>query len=147
MPLLSWKKDVIAIGYDLFIDGNLVGEIRNERLSSNSYVKVNGRKYFFESEGLSQKTINVIDMNSRKQIGKIVFNFWRTKASIALFDKEFMWKSDNFFYRKWSIHSTASNPLIRSKLYKGDSHEVNNEVDELLLFCGIVTLVRRRNNG
>ncbi|MEQ9091439.1 MAG: hypothetical protein RIE52_10135 [Balneola sp.] len=147
MALLSWKKDVIAMGYDLFIDGNIVGEIRNERLSSNSYVKVNGRKYFFESEGLSQKTINVIDMNSRKQIGKIVFNFWRNKASIALFDKEFMWKSDNFFYRKWSIYSTANNPLIRSKLYKGDSHKVNNRVEELLLFCGIVTLVRRRNNG
>lgn len=97
MALLSWKKDVIAIGYDLFIDGNLVGEIKNERLSSNSYVKVNGRKYFFESEGLRHKVINVIDMKSRKQIGKIVFNFWRTKASIALFDKEFMWKSDNFF--------------------------------------------------
>lgn len=147
MALFSWKKDVIAIGYDLFIDGNLAGEIRNEQFSNNSYVKILKRKYFFESEGLRRKSINVIDMNSRKQIGKIVFNFWRTKASIALFDKEFMWKSDNFFYRKWSIYSTANNPLIRSKLYKGDSYEVNNEVDELLVFCGIVTLVRKRNNG
>jgi len=90
MALLSWKKDVIAIGYDLFIDGNLVGEIRNEHLSNNSYVKILKRKYFFESEGFSRKNIIVIDMNSRKKIGKIVFNFWRTKASIALFDKEFI---------------------------------------------------------
>lgn len=147
MALLSWKKDVIAIGYDLFMDETLVGEIRNEQLSSNSYVKINGKKYFFESEGLSHKTINVIDMNNRKQIGKIVFNFWGTKASIALFDKEFTWKSDNIFYRKWSIYSASNTPVIRSKLYKGDSHEVNNEVDELLLFCGIVALVRRRINS
>lgn len=147
MALLIWKKDVIAISYDLFLDDKLVGEIRNERLSSNSYVKVNGKKYFFESEGLSKKIINVIDMNNRKQIGKIVFNLWRTKASIALFDKEYRWKSDNFFYRKWSIYSKTNIPLIKSKLYKGDSYEINNDVDELLVFCGIVTLVRRRNDG
>ncbi|MFY0683596.1 MAG: hypothetical protein JXR20_03525 [Balneola sp.] len=145
MALLSWKKDVIAIGYDLFLDRKLVGEIRNERLSKNSYIKISGKKYFFETEGLSNKAINIIDMNSRKQIGKIVFNLWRTKASIALFDKDYIWKIDTFFYIKWSIYSKTNIPLITSKLYKGDSYEVNNEVDELLVFCGIVSLLRRRN--
>ena len=84
-------------------------------------------------------------MNSRNQIGKIVFNLWSTKASITLFDKEYMWKSDNFIYRKWSIYNKTNDLLIESKLYKGDSYEVHNEVDELLVFCGIVTLLRRRN--
>ncbi|MEP1150571.1 MAG: hypothetical protein ABJH08_02480 [Balneola sp.] len=145
MALLSWKKDVIGIGYDLFLDRKLVGEIRNERLSKNSYIKISGKKYFFETEGLSNKAINIIDMNSRKQIGEIVFNLWRTKASITLFDKDYIWKSDTFFYRKWSIYSKTNIPLITSKLYKGDSYEVNNEVDELLVFCGVVSLLRRRN--
>lgn len=147
MALLTWKKDVIAIGYDLFLDDKLIGEIRNERLSSNSFVKFDGKKYFFETEGLSNKTINVIDMNSRKQIGKIVFNLLRTKASIDLFNKEFMWKNDNFIHRKWSIYTKTNDLLIKSKLYKGDSYEVNNDTDKLLVFCGIITLVRRRNDA
>jgi len=56
-------------------------------------------------------------------------------------------KSDNLLYRKWSIYSTMNNPLVRSKLYKGDSYEVNNEVEELLVLSGIITLVRKRNNS
>jgi len=147
MSILSWKKDVIAIGYDLFLDGKLVGEIRNKQLSSNSLIKINGRKYFFEAEGLSNKTINIIDMNSRKQIGKIIFNLWRTKASIGLFNEEYKWESDNFSYKKWNIFSQTNDLLIKSKLYKGDSYEVNNEIDELLVFCGIVTLVIQRQSG
>lgn len=146
MALLSWKKDVIAIGYDLFIDENLVGEIRNEQLSNNSYVKIAERKYFFESAGMSHKKINIIDMKIRKEIGQIIFNLWRTKATIKLYGKEYEWKSDYMFYRKWSLSSKDNNASIKSKLYKGDTHEVQNEVDELLVFCGIVTLVRLRHS-
>ena len=146
MALLSWKKDVIAIGYDLLIDGNLVGEIKNERLSNNSYVKVKERKYFFETIGMRHKRINIIDMNRRKEIGQIIFNLWHTKATITLYEKEYEWKSDYMFHRKWSLSSKENDTLIESKLYKGDSHQIKNEVDELLVFCGIVTLVRLRHN-
>lgn len=146
MAILSWRKDVIAIGYDLFLDRKLVGEIRNEQLSHNSFIKIGERKYFFETTGMSHKRINVIDMKSRKEIGQIIFNLWRTKATITLYGEEYEWKSNYIFYKKWSLCSKKNNTLIESKLYKGDSQEVKNEVDELLVFCGIVTLVRLRHS-
>jgi hypothetical protein len=144
MPLLSWKKDVIAIGYDLFIDENLVGEIRNEQFSNNSYVKIKEKKYFFEASGIGSKKLIVIDMVQRNEIGHIKFNALRSKAAITLFDKEYVWKPNNMLHSKWSIYSTTKEPILEGKAYKSDSSFFQDEIDMLLNFCGIITLLRLR---
>tara|TARA_R110002124_G_C8951760_1_gene513368 strand:+ start:2881 stop:3189 length:309 start_codon:yes stop_codon:yes gene_type:complete len=98
MLILSWKKDRIVSDYDLFIDGKLVGDIRNKSLSATSYVEYKGRKYFFETEGLSQRKILLVDMQERKIIGEINFSLLDYKAKVSLFDKSYLWKFSNIFY-------------------------------------------------
>ena len=147
MPLLSWEKDVIAIGYDLFLDGDLVGEIRNERISNNSYVKIKDQKYFFESIGIGPKSINIIDMIKRVKIGRVKFNALQSKVNITLLDEEYIWKPKNMLRNKWSIYSKNKEPILDAKSFKSDSSSVDDESDLLLNFCGIITLLRLRLNG
>ncbi len=146
MPVLSWKKEKLLVDYDLFLDHKLVGDIRNKPFSGTSYVEIAGKKYFFETEGLRLRTITVINMQNRKQIGSIGFNMMRTKAKIELFGKSYIWKL-NIFYTRWTISDRSNQPIIYSKKYRGDSFQVSDHTDEILVLCGIVAMVKIRQFG
>lgn len=147
MPLLSWKKDRLISDYDLFIDGQLVGDIRSKSLSATFYVEFKGKKFFLETEGLSQRKLLVIDMQDRKTIGEIKFSLMGYKANISLLGNSYTWKFNNMFYTKWSIYNESMKPIISSKKFKGDSLTVSTEKEILLTFCGIICAVKARHFG
>lgn len=145
MYLFRWNKLTFSRKYELFIDEKLIGEIIGKPLSSITFVLLNGNKYIFETEGLVQKQMLIIDMQKKESIGTIKFNFFKTKATIHLLDSTYAWKPSNRFNTGWKMFDNEMLPLINTKSYKGDSQQIAKHSNALLIICGIICLFNVRN--
>lgn len=95
-----------------------------------------GEKLKFEIKGLFDKEFLIKHPDDDSVIGQIVFNMWRTKATISLRDKEYQWGFDNLFHTKWSI-SNENGPLVKYDGHFKSGEIISYIMDNSLILTGV----------
>ena len=132
----TWKNKFFSNIYDISRYENVAGELKSIGWKRKSIGELNGKKVLFEIKGFFDKNFLIFNPDDNSLIGKIVFNTWRTKATITILEKAYTWQYDNLFHSKWSISNENCN------LVKYESHFKNGDInsytnDEILILSGL----------
>jgi hypothetical protein len=132
----TWKKKFFSNIYEISRYENTAGELRSTGWKRKSTGELNGKKVLFEIKGFFDKDFLISNPADNSLIGKIVFNTWRTKATITMLEKVYTWQYDNFFHSKWSISNENGNLVKYESHFKnGDINSYSN--DEILILTGL----------
>jgi hypothetical protein len=118
---LTWKRKFFSNIYEIFDQEIRAGELKSSGWRRIYNGDIKGEKVLFEIKGFFDKEFIIRNPEDNSQIGQIVFNMWRTKATINIRGKEYQFQFDNFFHTKWSI-SNENGPVIKfeSKFKSGN---------------------------
>jgi hypothetical protein len=133
---LNWKKGLFKETYEIYSNGELVGNLKENIWKQIAYGELHGKKFIFKTQGFLKHETQIIDPSSNSNIGKITYNSWMTKATIEYTNKVANWKYDNAWNTKWSI-SNSEGVQIR---YQGSSSKGTIEhqtQDDLLTLSGL----------
>jgi hypothetical protein len=133
---LTWEKGIFKNSYEIFSGGIPAGKLRPDTWSRQGNGELNSKKILFETKGFFNQETLIINIATNLPCGKIIYNTWKTKATIEYDDKIATWKYDNGWNTKWSI-SNAAGLLVR---YNGSFTKGDIEVfsyDELLILTGL----------
>jgi hypothetical protein len=133
---LTWKKKFFSSIYEISQYENAAGELKSIGWKRKSIGELNGKKVLFEIKGFFDKDFLISNPDDSSLIGKIVFNTWRTKATITILEKAYSWQFDSFFHSNWSI-SNENGYLVKyeSHFKNGDINSYTN--DEILILTGL----------
>jgi hypothetical protein len=132
----TWKKKFFSNIYDISQYENVAGELRSIGWKRKSIGELNGKKILFKIKGFFDKDFLISNPDDNSLIGKIVFNTWKTKATIIILDKVYNWQYDNFFHTIWSISNENGNLVKYESHFKsGDINSYTN--DEILILTGL----------
>ncbi len=133
----KWEKRFLSLTYELFLNENKTGELKQEMFGKTVFVKINESNYKFKKKGIFSSEIEIIDLKSKNLIGKIKFNSWTNKAEIFLTEQKFEWKSDSFWGNKWSIRE-YDKKLIEYKTSGLSGGNIKSTIEnDLLLISGL----------
>jgi hypothetical protein len=135
----KWKKGIFSSTYELFLNESKTGELKQEMFSETVYGKINESNYKFKKKGIFSSEIEITDLNSKKQIGKIKFNSWINKAEIFLKEQKFEWKSDSFWGNKWSIRENDKKMIEYKTSGLSDGNIKSTIENDLLIISGLFT--------
>ncbi len=135
----KWKKGIFSSTYELFLNENKTGELKQEMFSETVYGKINESNYKFKKKGIFSSEIEITDLKSRNQIGKIKFNSWINKAEIFLKEQKFEWKSDSFWGNKWSIRENDKKMIEYKTSGLSDGNIKSTIENDLLIISGLFT--------
>ncbi|MGD0341859.1 MAG: hypothetical protein ABSA76_09165 [Bacteroidales bacterium] len=132
----TWKTKFFSNLYEISRYENAAGELRSIGWKRKSAGELNGKRVLFEIKGFFDKDFLISNPDDNSIIGKIVFNIWKTKATITILDKKYSWQYDNFFHSRWSISNE------NGSIVKYESHIKNGDVtsytdDEILILTGL----------
>ena len=133
---LTWEKGIFKSSYELFEGGMCVGRLKPDTWIRQGNGELNGKKYLFETKGFFNQETLIINATTNIPAGKIIYNTWKTKATIEYNNKIVSEKYDNGWNTKWSISDSAG-PLVR---YYGSFTKGEIEVlsyDELPILTGL----------
>jgi hypothetical protein len=132
----TWKNKFFSNIYQISRYEENAGELKNIGWKRKTAGELNGRKVLFEIKGFFDKDFLITNPDDGSLIGKIVFNTWRTKATITILEKTYSWKYDNFFHSKWSIGDANGNIVTYESHFK--SGDINSYTgDEILILTGL----------
>jgi hypothetical protein len=133
---LVWKTKLFRNLYEIFENEQPAGELKSPGWKRNATGELKGKKLHFEIKGVFKKEFLILDPADNSTIGQIVFNTWKTKATITCRNQEYKWQFDNFFHTKWSISYEQGNLVkYESHFKKGEITSYTN--DELLILTGL----------
>lgn len=95
------------------------------------------QRYVLEKEGFGWPHINIIEMNSKKLLGKITYPLFRERAKVQLGDENYTWKFDNISYSKWSVRDDQDKVLIQTSSRKEGAEHIESQKEALLLISGL----------
>jgi hypothetical protein len=133
---LNWKKGVFKSTYEILSGEMSIGNLRPDSWSNNGRGELNGKTYIFETKGFFNHETRIFSAGSNVPTGRIVYNTWKTKATIEYGNKTYNWKYDNAWNTKWSLLDEEG-ILIR---YSGSFTKGEIEIkvhDELLILAGL----------
>ncbi|MBN2812612.1 MAG: hypothetical protein JXQ80_00975 [Bacteroidales bacterium] len=133
---LTWKKNFFSNLYNIYANGQQIGNLKDKSFSQISNGEFNGKKYTFKTKGFFKQHTEIIDHVENSVIGEIIYNNWMTKATISIDKKSVNWKYDNVWNTKWSIfNSEGINIQYTGSSSKGQID--SNTDDALLLLSGL----------
>ncbi|MFV1885500.1 MAG: hypothetical protein ACMZ7B_13505 [Balneola sp.] len=144
---LNWVKDVFSHSYSFFVNGTVVGELKDSSLSGSKKAFLFGTKYVFEPEGVFKKQINIINLSTKAIVGRISFNQFRWRATIYIGENSYLWKWDGYFLRKWGIYKNQKERILSVDKRKEGLILVKEEETPLLLLCGLLIRTRYYRMG
>lgn len=132
----NWKKGIFSNTYEIYSEGNLVGNLYEKTFSKISTGILNHKNYTFKTNGVLKQNTDIFDNTENKQIGKIEYNNWMTKATITINNKTIFWKYDNIWNTKWSLYDLDGNKInFAGSMSKGKIE--TDLVDEAILLSGL----------
>lgn len=132
----TWKRKLFSNIYEIFEYENLAGQLKSTGWKRMTLGDLKGEKLKFEIKGLFDKEFLIKHPDDDSVIGQIVFNMWRTKATISLRDKEYQWGFDNLFHTKWSI-SNENGPLVKYDGHFKSGEIISYIMDNSLILTGV----------
>ncbi len=132
----TWKTRVFRNLYEIYENENLAGELKNTGWKRTSAGKLKEKELLFEVKGFFKKEFLIKNPEDDSVTGQIIFNTWRTKATIIFGNQEYKWQFDNFFRTKWSV-SDGNGTLLKYQSYFKSGEITSYIKDELLILAGL----------
>lgn len=134
---LYWAKSTFSLNYDIYENGMVVGFIKDSSLSRSMKASIFGNNYIFEASGFLKPHISVIDMEQKKELGKVTFSLLRQRAEIHLFGQSYLWKFHNYMSSKWKLFNRNKEVLISSDNRKEGFCTISDAHMPLLLLVSL----------
>jgi hypothetical protein len=99
----TWKTKMFSRKFEIYLNDNLIGELRKREWSGKYAGEMNGKQFLFATRGFFRRETRIIDQADNSVTGTINFTFWKRKSQIAYQDKEYKWQFDNFWQNEWSL--------------------------------------------
>ncbi len=133
---LNWRRRLFSNTCEIYSHGTPVGRLNENTWKHLAYGELNRKKYIFKTTGFFKQETMIINTDTQKSVGKITYNFWKTKAEINYFDRVMNWRYDNSWNTRWSIVDSSG---VKFK-YQGTHTKGTidlEELDELLILTGL----------
>jgi hypothetical protein len=132
----TWSKGIFSNLYQIYSNGELVGNLKNKSFTQSSKGILNGKEYIFKTNGFFKQSTDIINFSDNKVIGRIEYSNWMTKAVISINNNTFYWKYDNIWNTKWTIFN--SNGTLMSFKGSSTSGQIESNLDDApLLLSGL----------
>lgn len=138
MKLLYWTKDAFTLNYTFFEEGKVVGQIRDRSWNRTATASIFGTKYVFEREGLLNPHLNIIDLTNRREIGRVDFKIFWSRARISLGNQQYVWMRHGLLGVKWSVLDRNDRPQISGESRKEGKFAIRNEESSILLITSLL---------
>lgn len=140
---LNWNTRLFSKRYEICQWETVIGTLEKSGWSTNVAGELNGRQFIFGTNRIVKKETKIIDSVSGLTLGTIIYNNWKSKATINYQDKVYSWQFENFWRSKWSISN------INGKLVKYQSRALKGKIisftdDDLIILTGFY--IRNRFN-
>jgi hypothetical protein len=130
-PSLTWTKGVFSSMFQIYSNGELIGNLKDKTFSQSAKGIYNDKEYIFKTNGFFKQSTDIIDCSDNKVIGRIEYSNWMTKAVISINNKTFYWKYDNIWNTKWTIFdSTGILMSFKGSTTKG---QIDSNLDDASL--------------
>jgi hypothetical protein len=132
----KWKAKFFSNKYEIFQYDNIIGSLKRSGWKRISYGELNGKKVQFQNKGFFSQEFFITDPIDNSFQGNIIFNTWKSKATITLQEKVYSFQFENFLHSKWNITNENGN------LIKYDAHIKNGNItsytdNEILILTGL----------
>lgn len=115
MKNISWKKGFFKCVFNIFSGEEKIGELKPSKLTLSATGKIDEARYRFRvREGMTNR-VEIIDLDTQEQVGKIRFGHWLPKATIEFRGETYTWKFSNLWETRWKIIDAHQNSVD----YKG----------------------------
>jgi hypothetical protein len=132
----TWKSKFFRSQIEIFKYDEPAGELTTNGWRRTSNGTLNGKKTGFDIRGLFGKEFIILNPDDKSEIGQIVFNTWRTKATININGRSYNWQYDNFWNTNWSITNEKGNLVQYSSSFRRG--EILTYIDdEVLILTGL----------
>lgn len=132
----TWKAKFFTNSYEIFQYDNVIGRLKRAGWKRISDGELHGRKVQFQNKGFFNQEFLITDPVNNSPLGNIIFNTWRTKASITLQDKVYNFQFENLFHSKWSITNQNGN-LVRYDARIKHGVIISYTDNEMLILTGL----------
>ncbi len=133
---LTWSKGLFSSLYQVYSNEKKLGKLINKPFSRTKKGTFNGKDYLFRNSGFLKPYTEIVDCSDNKVIGGIVYNSWRSKATVSLNGRNYNWKYDNLWSTKWSLSDSDG---ISVRFNSSTTHgQIDSDTDDgLLVLSGL----------
>lgn len=134
--LISWKRGIFSRTSKFYSNGIEIGFLKTGTWSNNAKGIINGKEFEFITKGFFKQKTSIIDAKTTLIAGTIIYNSWRSKATIKLPDgAEYNWQYTNFWHTKWSLNKDLYFINYKGSSFKGEIISYISE--DLLIISGL----------
>lgn len=137
MKKLQWSKDFFDTSTKLTEANENIAVLKAEWFSDTANLELNEEKFKFEKQGVFSNDFLIKNTIENKVIGSIKYHSFKTKATIKIEEKEFIWTQKGFWGSQWIL--TDNNRTIstyKSDYFSGGKIETTSN-DYLLISTGL----------
>jgi len=130
-----WKTRFFSSRYEIYRFETPDGELQRAGWRKKTG-ELGGKKVLFEVKGFFGRDLMINDPDSGTRIGNILFNTWKTSATITLSGRQYYWERKGFFRKEFTI-SDENNVLITYTTHFKSGEIVSNADNEILVLTGL----------
>ncbi|QXP74300.1 hypothetical protein H0I31_09070 [Tenacibaculum sp. AHE15PA] len=137
MKKLQWSKDFFDTSTKLTEANKNIAVLNAEWFSDTANLELNDEKFKFEKQGVFSSDFLIKNTTEKKVIGSIKYHSFKTRATVKIEDKEFIWTQKDFWGSQWIL--TDNNQTIatyKSDYFSGGKIETTSD-DYLLISTGL----------
>ncbi|MCE7068631.1 hypothetical protein [Dyadobacter sp. CY326] len=124
---LSWKSNLSGTECRIFRDKLIVGLLKTSIWKEDGYGELNGHLLRFKGEGWFNTTTKILDIEGKKELGKIRYNYWKGSATINYEDQEYEWKFQSWTRKKWVVQNAEDAATFQLSSFWKNEGSVDND--------------------
>ena len=100
---LTWKTSFSGKEYRIFRGKLIVGILKTSMWKEDAYGELNGYMLLFKPLGFWKKTTQILDIEGKRELGKIEYNWWKSSAVITYEEVLYEWKYQSWSRKSWDV--------------------------------------------
>ncbi|WP_221389552.1 hypothetical protein [Dyadobacter sp. NIV53] len=125
---LTWKTSFSGKECRIFRDKLIVGILKTSIWKGDAYGELNGYMLLFKPLGFWKRSTQILDIEGKKVLGKIEYNWWKSSAVITYEEVTYEWKYLSWNRKRWDVKGPEESAVfLLSSLWR---NEGNIEYDD-----------------
>ena len=117
---LNWIKHAFSRDVQIMQDGQVVGDMRRDLLSSDVEASLNGVQLRFDVTGFLFHSVSIYNLTDNQVVGQIELSFGK-RAELKLASGErYLWKGHNMLMREWDMIRETPDGLPEKEIVSYD---------------------------
>ena len=120
---LTWKASFSGKEYRIFRGKLIVGLLKTSMWKGDAYGELNGYMLLFKPLGFWKKTTQILDIEGKKELGRIEYNWWKNSAVITYEDMMYEWKYQSWSHKSWDVKGPEESVnFLLSSLWRNEGN-------------------------